>query len=264
MKISIITPTFNSGKTIEDTIKSVVSQTYQDIEYIIVDGGSTDDTLKKLEQYKDHITKVISAPPKGIYDAMNKGIEATTGDVVGIINSDDFYANDRVIDRVMREFLDEHVDAAYGDLVFVDQKNINAIKRTWNAGEYKEWKLNYGWIMPHPAFFVRKKMYDVHGLFRLDMSIAADFELLLRFSKKGKISIVHIPEILVKMRTGGVSTKNIKNRIEGMRQLIRAWKVNGLPVPVFFYLRPLFKVGQFLDRGKRSEIRGKREEISNS
>ncbi len=250
MKISIITVSYNSEKTIEDTIKSVFNQQFVDLEYIIIDGGSKDNTMEIVNKYKDKITKVISESDRGIYDAMNKGIKSAKGDVIGILNSDDFYYNEEVLSKVINEFELDNFDAVYGDIIYVDNFDIKKQVRYWKAGEYKENKLNFGWIMPHPAFFVKKKVYNDFGLFNLDFKIAADYELMLRFLKNN-LQIKYLNKTLVCMREGGYSAKNIKQRISGWKELYQAWRVNNLKPPRWLFLtRPLFKIHQYWLKNK--------------
>lgn len=248
MKISIITTCFNSAKTIEDTIKSVLSQEGIDLEYIIVDGGSTDGTLNIINRYKDRITKIISEPDKSLYDGMNKGLKLAAGDVVGIINSDDFYHDKLILNKIVGIFgIEKDVDACYGDLLYVDQKNIKKIVRRWRAGEMSDQKINSGWTPPHPTFFVRRLVYEKYGHFNLNFRMAADYELLLRFIKKGGIKLRYIPEDLVYMRAGGYSASSIRNRMLGWRELRLAWKINGLDLPFLFILcRIISKLKQYI------------------
>ena len=252
MKISLITPSYNSAETISDTIESVASQNYPDLEYIIIDGASTDKTKDIVSGYKDKLSiKFVSEPDKGLYDAMNKGINLATGDVVGIINSDDFYADNNVLKEISNIFENNDVDVCYGDLVYIKDNLKNKIVRYWKAGEYKEWKLNYGWIPPHPTLFVRKNVYEKFGLFRSDLTMAADYEFMLRIFKKGKVKSKHIPKVLVTMRLGGISSKNIKNRISGVKELHKSWELNGMRVPNLFIFRQLLKIPQYLRRFKK-------------
>jgi len=245
MKISIITVSYNSASTIGDTINSVLSQNYTDLEYIIIDGGSKDGTIEIVNRYKDKISKIISEPDGGIYDAMNKGIKLSTGEVVGILNSDDFYHHNSVLREVAKCF-QNNIDACYGDIEYVDRVSVKKVVRLWKAGEYKKKKLLNGWIMPHPAFFVRKKIYDKFGLFNLDFIIAADYELLLRFLQKG-IKVSYIKDILVCMREGGFSGQSFKQRKKGWDELKKAWFVNGFDLPKFFiFRRILYKINQYI------------------
>jgi glycosyltransferase len=245
MKISIITTCLNSEKTIEDTIKSVLFQNYPDLEYIIIDGGSKDNTLKIINKYKDRITGIISEPDSGIYDAMNKGVKMVTGEVVGIINSDDFFAHDTVIDKVASYFEHHDVGACYGDISYFVKNNTNKQVRFWKAGEYNKKKLKNGWAVPHPAFFVRKEVYEKYGLFNTGFEIAADYELMLRFLLKG-VRLGYIKETLVKMRSGGYSANSFNQRIKGWRELREAWRFNNQKTPLFFIIRRLvLKIKQY-------------------
>jgi len=220
VKVSIITVVYNGKNTIEDCLKSVANQTYPLIEHIIIDGGSTDGTLDVIKKYKNKIAKVISEPDKGIYDAMNKGLRSADGDIIGILNSDDMYADNSVIESVVSTITDNNVDSCYGDLVYVDRDDTAKIKRQWKAGEYKKEKFKKGWMPPHPAFFVKKEMYERYGYLNLDFPLAADYELMLRFLYRYGITTAYIPKVLVKMRAGGTSRPGlytIKATIENYR-----------------------------------------------
>ncbi|MDZ4822791.1 MAG: glycosyltransferase family 2 protein [Flavobacteriales bacterium] len=247
MKVSIITISFNSADTIEDTIQSVLSQSYRDIEYIIVDGASKDDTMNAVNQHLDEISKVISEKDRGIYDAMNKGVQLATGDIVGILNSDDFYADENVVSDVVKKFSETGCDGLYADLVYVDREKSDKIIRTWKAGEYKPGKFKRGWMPPHPTFFVKKKCYDEFGLYNIKLKSAADYELMLRFIHKHKIEVSYLPRVITKMRTGGQSNITLKNRLKANMEDRLAWKMNGLK-PGFFTLtwKPISKIFQFL------------------
>lgn len=245
MKFSIITISYNSEKTIEDTITSVLSQNGVDLEYIIIDGGSKDGTLEIINKYKDKISKIVSEPDRGVYDAMNKGVKLTTGDIIGILNSDDFYKDRNVLKDVSKVFHDGDFDACYGDIEYVDRNDIKKIVRFWKSGEYRKDKLDTGWIMPHPAFFVKKEIYNKYGLFNSDFKLAADYELMLRFLIKG-LKIKYLPKTLVTMREGGLSGQSFKQRKIGWQELKKAWGVNSLPVPNFFiFKRLLSKIKQY-------------------
>ncbi|GAI17234.1 unnamed protein product [marine sediment metagenome] len=228
--VSIITVVFNSKNTVESTIRSVLRQSYQNIEYIIIDGGSTDGTVEVVGKYKDEITKIVSEPDRGIYDGMNKGMRLASGDIVGILNSDDFYADDEVIEEVVKIMEDKNVDVCWGDLVYVSPKDTNKIVRYWKSSEYKEGKFKKGWMPAHPTFFVRRRVYEKYGIFNLNFPIAGDYELMLRILEKYKVKSCHIPKVLVKMRAGGSSNKNIIRVIKGDLECYRAWKVNGLKI----------------------------------
>lgn len=247
MKISIITVTYNSAETVEDTIQSVVNQTYPDIEYIIVDGLSKDNTLDIVKKYGDKIAKVISEKDKGIYDAINKGVDLATGEVVAILNSDDLYSHNRVIESIMKTFTDSGADAVYGDLVYVERNNTAKITRTWHSGQYKEGKFLKGWMPPHPSFFVKRWCYQRFGKFHTNFKTSADYELMLRFIHVNKIKLAYLPEILVRMRLGGQSNVSLANRLEANREDRKAWEMNGLkPGRLTLIRKPLSKVLQFL------------------
>ncbi len=249
MKISIITPTYNSERTIVNTLESVISQSHSDVEYIIIDGGSSDGTLDILDKYKNKITKIISEPDNGIYYAMNKGVALASGDIVAIINSDDFYSDKNVLSKVNSIFESRlDISAVYGDLVYVDKTNIKKETRYWKSGEYSENKLNNGWVIPHPTFFLRNSVYkSLDKIFDTKLSLAADYELMLRLLKIKKIKVFYIPEILVKMRAGGSSAKNLENRFLGWKELNLSWKINNLKTPKFFIVRRILnKIKQFL------------------
>jgi glycosyltransferase involved in cell wall biosynthesis len=252
MKVSIITISFNSADTIEDTIKSVISQDYHDLEYIIVDGGSTDNTLNIIEKYREKIHKFISEKDKGIYDAMNKGVEMASGALIGILNSDDIYADEHVISDVMSTL--GQADAVYADLVYVKRDNVNEIVRYWKAGKLKPNSFHRGWMPPHPTFFLRKKCYDQFGNYNLSLRSAADYELMLRMIVKNGISVHYLPRIITKMRIGGQSNVTLKNRLKANKEDREAWKINGL-TPNFFTLtiKPVRKITQFIKKPKNEE-----------
>lgn len=227
LKISIITATYNSSATIVDAIRSVQQQTYQNIEHIIIDGLSADDTIEKITSVDPQI-KIVSEKDNGIYDAMNKGIAAATGDIIGILNSDDFYKDQFVLEKVARFFAVDRCDALYGDLLYVDANDLNKVKRKWISGVHQRKDFLKGWMPPHPTFFIRKECYDQYGVFNLQLGSAADYELMLRMMYKHRIKTAYLPEIMIYMRTGGVSNKNISNRLKANRGDRMAWKINGL------------------------------------
>lgn len=246
MKFSIITTSFNSVKTIEDTIRSILVQNYPNIEYIIIDGGSTDGTLEVINKYKNKIFKIVSERDSGMYDAMNKGIKLATGDIIGILNSDDVYISNEIIKIVANRFQEGGSDCVWGDLVYVDRDDLNKVVRNWKSSSYKEGGFQKGWHPPHPTFFVRKEIYNKYGLFRMDLSTSADYELLLRFLEKFKITSGYIPQMLVKMREGGVSNKSYLNLIKANFGCYKAFKINNLDIDWFFVFRkPLSKLNQF-------------------
>lgn len=210
MKISIITVCFNSAKTINDTIQSVALQDYQNIEHIIVDGGSTDGTYDIIANAPT-VTKFISEPDDGIYDAMNKGISIATGDIIGTLNADDFYATSSVLGQVANTFRNSEIDACFADLVYVDVRDTDKVIRYWKSKPFVSGLFRCGWMPAHPTFFVRSSIYEQFGMFDLRYKLAADMQLLFRFLEKHKIRTVYLPEIFIKMRIGGATNKNIKN-----------------------------------------------------
>lgn len=246
MKISIITITYNSAATIEQTIRSVLEQSYKDVEYIIVDGLSTDNTLEIVNRYKDKISKIVSEKDNGLYDALNKGISLASGDVIGILHSDDFYTGNSVLQKVADTFQKNNADAVYANLYYVDKDNTDKIKRKWHSGNYTEGAFLNGWMPPHPTFFVKKEIYNKYGTFNLQFTSAADYELMLRFIHKNKIKLAYLDEFIVKMRTGGKSNVTVKNRVNANLEDRKAWEVNGLK-PRFYTLtlKPFRKIIQF-------------------
>lgn len=241
MKISIITVVLNSGKTIADTISSVLSQTYKDIEYIIIDGASTDDTMAVVHQYQNKISTIVSEPDKGLYDAMNKGISLATGDVIGFINADDMLNSNDCISSIVHVFKNNAVDVVYGDIVYTSYYNTNKKIRYWKAGEFHKSNYKNGWMTPHLSTYIKTKMYQKHGAFRCDFQIAADYELMLRFIYKNNAKIKYLPKVIAKMRVGGVS----KNILRSNCEVYKSWKVNNLNMsPLIIFLKPLRKIKQ--------------------
>jgi glycosyltransferase involved in cell wall biosynthesis len=242
MKISIITVAYNSSLTIKDTFNSVLAQTYPDIEYIVVDGNSQDktkDIIKTFEPLFVGRMKWISEPDKGLYDAMNKGIRMSTGEVIGIINSDDLFCDDRAIEKVIRVFeQNKSLDSVYADLYYVAQNDTNKIVRHWLTGSQRKFK--YGWHPAHPTFYVRREVYEKYGLFNLDFKLAADFEIMLRFLEKYKIATLYLREPLVKMRLGGETNKSYKNIFNQNVECVRAFVQNDLRVNRIMY--PFFRI----------------------
>lgn len=228
MKISIITVVWNNVKTIRDAIESVLNQTYENIEYIVIDGASTDGTVEIVKSYGQRIDKFISEKDKGLYDAMNKGIRLSTGDIVGILNSDDFYINEFVIEKIVKMFEEKRIDSVYADLVFVKPENLNKIVRYYDSSYFNPKRFAYGWMPAHPTFFVKKEIYEKYGVFKTDYKIAADYELLTRFLAKNKISYSYIKEPIVKMRIGGASTSGLKSNYILNKEIIKACKENGI------------------------------------
>ena len=299
MKVSLITVSYNSARTIADTLVSVQNQTYKDIEYIVVDGNSSDGTIEIVKQFLDStkdalqdasqdsekdvaqdasqdsekdvaqdasqdlsknlpqdllkgvtqgvVTKFLCERDKGIYDAMNKGIALATGDIIGVLNSDDFYCSNDVIENVVRAFQENEIDCLYGDLNYVDPVDTTKIVRKWRSGAYNRINFLRGWMPPHPTFFVKKSCYERFGNFDTQFKSAADYELMLRFLFKESCIAQHLPKVMIHMRAGGVSNVSLKNRIRANREDRLAWKINGLKPKWFTLLRkPLSKLIQYI------------------
>lgn len=248
MRVSIITAAFNSKTTIEDTIVSVLKQRHKEIEYIVIDGGSTDGTLQIINKYRNKISKVVSEPDNGIYDAINKGIRLATGDVVGLLHSDDLYVDEQVIGNIVDEFR-SGVDSVYADLVYVERDNLEKVVRYYDSSAFKASKFAYGWMPAHPTCFFRKSVYDKYGLYRDDYLIAADYELLVRFYAKSGVSHSHFKKVIVKMRNGGLSTRSFKSNIILNREIVRACRENGIQTNIFkVYLKYIVKFFQLFKR----------------
>lgn len=228
MKISIITCTYNSAATVADTIRSVNRQTYPDIEHIIVDGLSKDDTLEVVKANSTNRQRIISEKDNGIYDAFNKGIRAATGDIIGVLNSDDFYTGEDIVSRIAGAFKGSAVDAVYGDVHFVNHDNLNKPVRYYSSASFRPWMMRMGFMFAHPSFYVKKSLYDELGLYRTDFRIASDFELLLRFIYKTRINTKYIPMDFVTMRTGGASTESLNSKNIINRECLQACRDNGI------------------------------------
>lgn len=240
MKISIITATYNSGVTLRDTLQSVLNQNYSDYELLIIDGESKDNTKNIVEEYLPLFNgrlKWHSGKDKGLYDAMNKGIERASGEVIGILNSDDFYADEYVLNAIADGIND--VDAVYGDLVFVDPENTHHVVRQWRGSQHKPGAFRKGWHPAHPTFYAKKDLFDKLGRFDISFDVSADFELMLRFLEKGQAKSRYISKTFVKMRLGGESTGSIKKIIKGNKNVLRAFRKNGYKVPHFYLIRRL-------------------------
>ena len=248
MKISIITASFNSEKSIRDTLESVKGQEYKNVEHLIIDGLSTDQTLNVVREYS-HVAKAISEKDNGIYDAMNKGLQIATGEIIGILNSDDIYVDNKVLKEVVDMFADNQVDACYADLQYVQESNTNILVRNWKSGTYRKNSFLYGWMPPHPTLFLRRRVYNEIGFFNLAFKTAADYELMLRVFVTNDFTIRYLPRVIVKMRTGGASNSSMKRRLDANKEDRMAWKVNNLK-PYFFtlYLKPIRKIFQFINK----------------
>ncbi|MDD2539604.1 MAG: glycosyltransferase family 2 protein [Desulfuromonadaceae bacterium] len=284
--ISIITPSYNAATTLADNLTSIGNQTFRKgksgittygacsaVEHLLIDGRSTDDTLVIAKQHGSHLAKIVSESDRGIYDAMNKGLKLATGDIIGILNADDIYADDQVLQRVATVFKNPEVEACYGDLLYIKERyekneipggsltaqnleqqseNFHVV-RYWKSGPFHLNKFQWGWMPPHPTFFVRRSVYEKYGFFNLALGSAADYELMLRFLLKNRIKVFYIPEVLVKMRVGGVSNATLKNRLKANQLDRKAWEINGLRAyPWTFLMKPLRKIPQWWQRPRHN------------
>lgn len=245
--ISIITATYNSAATISDCLKSVASQTWP-CEHIVIDGVSKDNTLDIVRNTSPS-ARIISEPDNGIYDAMNKGIRLATGDIVGILNSDDFYMGPHVLEKIATMFQQSGVEALFADLVYVRPNNLDRIVRYYSVPNFTPDMFAWGWMPPHPTFFVRRELYERYGLFHVDYQIAADYELMARFLARHKVRYAYLPEVIVKMRTGGISTRGLHSTWILNREILRACAENGIPTNILkVYSKYFRKVMQLFAR----------------
>lgn len=231
-KVSLITVVFNNEATIADTIRSVAAQTYGNVEYLIIDGQSSDGTLARIRAHGGVVTHLVSEPDRGIYDAMNKGIALASGEIIGFINADDFYASAEVLARVAAAFEDPDVDACYGDLCYVKQHDTSAVVRYWRSSGFHPRAFESGWCPPHPTFFVRREIYERFGSFDLSYRIAADVELMMRFLEVHRVRAKYIPTVLVKMRMGGTTNRSLTNIVKQNGEILRALRQHGLRASV--------------------------------
>ena len=249
MKISIITVCYNSASTIRDTFESILSQTYSNIEYIVIDGKSTDETISIIKEYENKFNgKMIwvSEHDDGLYDAMNKGIKLATGDVVGILNSDDVYYDEYVLERIIKEIQEKKTDTLYGNIQIVRHNDINKVVRVWKSSPFVKGTFKKGWHPPHPSFFCKKKIYDCFGLFDTSFKVSADFELMLRLLEKNHVSTTYYDNFIVKMRFGGESMGSIKRIILGNKNVLRAFWKNDISIsPLYPFYRLIPKLFQF-------------------
>ena len=251
MKISLITVTYNSGKTLACTLESVLSQSYPNVEYILVDGASKDDTVSIIKEYEpkfDGRMKWISEPDKGLYDAMNKGIRMASGDVIGILNSDDFFTSNDVLKQVTNAFeANKELDAVYGDVHFVHPDNLDKCVRYYSSKIFKRGLMKIGFMPAHPSFYLKKERFEQYGVYKTDYKIAADFEFLLRVIYKNNIRTQYLPMDMVTMRTGGASTSGLESHKRIMKEHLRAFRENGLRNNVFMLsLRYPYKIWELV------------------
>ena len=248
MTVSVVTVTFNAAATVEDAVRSVVGQKGDfALDYHVVDGGSSDDTVEKVKAFGDRVACLTCEPDQGLYDAMNKGVARAAGDIIGILNADDMYADDSVIADVVRTFKETDADGVYADLDYVDAEDGHTVTRQWRSGEPRDFRK--GWMPPHPTLFVKRELYEQHGLFNLQLRSAADYELMLRFFHFRGAELAYLPRTTVKMRAGGQSNASLGNRIKANAEDAKAWRLNGVaPPPLLRLQKPLRKLRQF---GKR-------------
>ncbi|WP_281718365.1 glycosyltransferase family 2 protein [Pandoraea apista] len=248
LKISVVTATYNCERTILSTLESIRNQTYAAVEHVIMDGASKDRTLEVIGHHKTRDTKVISEADNGIYDALNKGIRATSGDVIGLLHADDVFNSPDTLARVAEAFADASIEAVYGDLVYVDAKDMGKVIRYWKAGQITPGKFRRGWMPPHPTVFVRSSVYRRLGVFDQQYKIAADYDLMLRFLFAGSVKAAYLPIVITRMRVGGASNRSLKNIILKMREdyrVVRSNEVGGLMVLMY---KNLTKIPQFWRR----------------
>ncbi len=247
MKISIVTVCLNAADTIRDAVESVAAQSHPEIEHIVIDGGSTDGTLDLLKSSNGRISRLVSEKDEGLYDAMNKGAGLCTGEVIGFLNADDVYASDRVISKVAPCFEESSIGACYGDLEYVARSDTSKIQRRWTSGEFRPGSFAEGWAPPHPAFFVRRERFADSGGFDLRFRVAADNDLMMRLLEVERIKCAYIPEVFVKMRSGGASNRSLRNILQGNLEIWRALNENGLNPRLFSFLagKAAFKARHF-------------------
>ncbi len=246
VKISVITITYNSEKTLRDTIESVLGQSYDNIEYIIVDGKSKDSTCEIVASYGDRISKFVSEKDDGLYDALNKGIRMATGDVVGFLHSDDIYASTESVKMIAEAFIKFNTDSVYGDLVYVDQNDTDKIIRFWRSRKFSRSRALTGWMPPHPTFYVKREVYEKYGGFNTTFRIAADYESVLRFLVRFHVTTFYIPLVLIRMRVGGESNKSVSNIIRKSLEDIRAMNINGILFFAALFNKNASKFKQFM------------------
>ncbi|WP_143870061.1 glycosyltransferase family 2 protein [Catenovulum sediminis] len=248
LKVSIITATYNSANTVVDAIKSVNNQTYQNIEHIIIDGASKDNTVEVVKEVGERVGILVSEPDKGIYDALNKGINVATGDVIGFMHSDDIFSDENAVQNIVDAFEKSLADSVYADLDYVQKEDTSKVVRKWVSGDFKFEKLKSGWMPPHPTFYMRREKYQALGGFNLGYKIAADYDSILRYLWKGQVTTHYIPKVLVKMRVGGASNRSLKNIIRKSKEDKLALKTNGLPWLRALTFKNLSKIPQFLKK----------------
>jgi glycosyltransferase involved in cell wall biosynthesis len=244
LKISLITVTFNAENTLDRCIQSVIGQTYKNVEYIIIDGVSTDRTIQIIDQYKDHIKTILSEHDKGIYDAMNKGIKLAGGDIIGMLNADDFFTDNSILSTIADTFKQQKAPIIYGDLDFINSQG--KIVRKWRSGQYSQGMFNWGWMPPHPTFYCKRELFYTLGFYSLEYGTAADYELMLRFMHLNNIPAFYVKKVLIGMEIGGMSNKSVTNRVKGLLFDLKAMRNNGILLPALTLIfKPLRKIIQY-------------------
>lgn len=245
MKVSIITSCFNRESTIGDAIRSVLSQTYPDVEYIVVDGASKDGSLNVIRQYQDRIARIISEPDKGMYEGINKGIRVATGDVIGLMHSDDFFYSPDSVTHIVKTFEQTGADLVYGNGLFVDFDNTDKVVRNWISGPFQRKKMRRGWLPLHPTVYIRRDCFTRLGLYNESYKIASDSELLLRYMYEGGLDIAYLDEYIVRMRMGGLSTDPEKMK-KKWKEDLRLYRDHGFPPYRTLACKVLSKIPQFV------------------
>jgi glycosyltransferase involved in cell wall biosynthesis len=244
IRVSLITVTYNAESTIERCIKSVIAQNHQNTEYIVIDGASTDNTLQIIQQYKTQINIIVSEPDKGMYDALNKGIKLATGDIIGILNADDYFSGNEILSDVAGVFSDPEIDIMYGNLDFVHPNET--IVRKWRTKAYQKGMFSWGWMPAHPTFYCRRSLFNSLGFYSLEYGTAADYELMLRFMHHTKAGVYFLDKVMVKMQRGGMSNKNPMNRVKAWGFDLKAMRNNGIKHPLLtLIMKPLRKIEQY-------------------
>lgn len=247
MKISVITATYNSEESISTAISSLAKQDYQDIEWVIIDGASQDNTLSMIKENFRGELKIISEKDNGIYDALNKGIKAATGNIIGFVHSDDFLASKESLSKIAHIFQKEKVDGVYGDLQYVNKEDTSKVIRYWKSEQFKPQLLNKGWMPAHPTLFLKKEVYEKHGLFNQNYKIAADFDMMLRIFSDKSLQFHYLPEVITKMRVGGASNRSLRNIIQKSTEDYRSLKSNNIKNPLkVLALKNISKISQFI------------------
>ena len=246
MKFSIITVVYNGESFISDCIRSVITQSYPKVEYIVIDGGSTDGTIERIKSFGAAIDKFISEKDLGIYDAMNKGLSMATGDIVGILNADDFFSDTHVLEQIAQAFSSTECEVIYGDLFYVNRRNTGQVVRKWIGQPFNDKLFSFGWMPAHPTFYARRELFGLYGNYDLSYGSAADYELMLRFLFRYKVKAAYLPHLMVRMRAGGISNRSLLNRFAAIFQDYRAMRANSIRFPVLTaLLKPIRKVSQF-------------------